>query len=78
MSMSVGESWRIVADLDTGLFCVEGPMTDDQPWQRAVQRALQKLSATSKAARRGGGREAAARRLARAVRLAGAPNIATE
>ena len=31
----------IVADLDVGLFCVEGPMTDDRPWHRAVERAKQ-------------------------------------
>ena len=29
----------IVADLDTGLFCVEGPMTDDGPWNLAAGRA---------------------------------------
>jgi hypothetical protein len=34
----------IDADLDTGLFCVEGPMTDARPWRRAVQRAKEKQS----------------------------------
>ena len=34
----------IVADLDTGRFCVEGPMTDDRPWQRAAQRAKETQS----------------------------------
>ena len=29
----------IVADLDEGFFCVEGPMTDDGPWNRAAGRA---------------------------------------
>ena len=29
----------IVADHDQGFFCVEGPMTDDQPWQNAARRA---------------------------------------
>ena len=29
----------IVADLDRGHFAVEGPMTDDQPWQSATRRA---------------------------------------
>ena len=31
----------IVADLDTGLFCVEGPMSDDAPWHLAAGRARQ-------------------------------------
>ena len=26
----------IVADFDAGLFCVEGPMTDDRPWKDAA------------------------------------------
>ena len=34
----------IVADFDTSRFCVEGPMTDDQAWQRAAQRAKEKRS----------------------------------
>ena len=29
----------IVADLDTGMFCVEGPMSDDAPWHVAADRA---------------------------------------
>lgn len=29
----------IVADHDRGFFSVEGPMTDDQPWQSATRRA---------------------------------------
>jgi hypothetical protein len=29
----------IVADLDRGLFCVEGPMSDDAPWHVAADRA---------------------------------------
>ena len=31
--------YLIVADHDTGLFCIEGPMTDDAPWNRAAGRA---------------------------------------
>ena len=31
----------IVADLDAGLFCVGGPMSDDAPWHLAVDRARQ-------------------------------------
>jgi hypothetical protein len=29
----------IVADFDRKHFCVEGPMTDDSPWNRAAARA---------------------------------------
>jgi hypothetical protein len=32
----------IVADFDTGLFSVEGPMTDDGPWNLAAGRAREK------------------------------------
>jgi hypothetical protein len=30
----------IVADEDRGVFCVEGPMTDDAPWRAAARHAL--------------------------------------
>jgi len=30
----------IVADHDRGMFAVEGPMTDDRPWQSAARAAL--------------------------------------
>ncbi len=29
----------IVADVDAAFFCVEGPMTDDGPWNQAAGRA---------------------------------------
>jgi hypothetical protein len=32
----------IVIDFDMGLFCVEGPMTDDAPWNLAAGRAREK------------------------------------
>ena len=32
----------IVADLDTGMFCVEGPMSDDAPWCVAAGRARER------------------------------------
>ena len=32
----------IVADFDAGLFSVEGPMTDDGPWNLAAGRAREK------------------------------------
>jgi len=36
---SISPFYLIVADHDRGLFSVEGPMTDDQPWTAAAQRA---------------------------------------
>jgi hypothetical protein len=30
----------IVADEDRGVFCVEGPLTDDAPWRAAARYAL--------------------------------------
>ena len=41
----------IVADLDTGMFCVEGPMSDDAPWHVAAGRAGSSTIVTSSAAR---------------------------
>jgi hypothetical protein len=32
----------IVADHDAALFCIEGPMTDDAPWNLAAGRAREK------------------------------------
>jgi hypothetical protein len=29
----------IIADLDAGFFCIEGPMIDDNPWKLAAGRA---------------------------------------
>lgn len=34
-----GSFFLIIADLDQGLFSVEGPMTDDQPWKQAALNA---------------------------------------
>ena len=31
--------YLIVADYDRGVFAVEGPMTDDRPWQSAAREA---------------------------------------
>ena len=29
--------YLIVTDIDRGVFCVEGPMTDDRPWEAAAR-----------------------------------------
>lgn len=31
--------YLIVTDHDRGVFCVEGPMTDDRPWEAATREA---------------------------------------
>jgi hypothetical protein len=36
---SIDPFFLIVADRDNGVFTVEGPMTDDRPWNKAVIRA---------------------------------------
>jgi hypothetical protein len=36
---STAPFFLIVLDHDRGFFSVEGPMTDDQPWQSAARRA---------------------------------------
>jgi hypothetical protein len=41
----------IVADLDQGFFSVEGPMTDDRPWQNGARDAREQFGSPSCAAR---------------------------
>ncbi len=41
----------VVADHDRGFFCIEGPMTDDQPWQDAALHARNQCSGESCAGR---------------------------
>jgi hypothetical protein len=31
--------YLVIADRTLRVFCIEGPMTDDQPWQSAARRA---------------------------------------
>jgi hypothetical protein len=63
----------IVADLDTGLFCVEGPMTDDRPWRRATQRAKEKRSRNIRSGPAGPDRDALAREFQQTHKFAGVP-----
>jgi hypothetical protein len=53
----------IVANLGAGLFCVEGPMTDDRPWRRAAQRAKEKRSRDIRSGLTGQDRDAAGARV---------------
>ena len=63
----------IVADLDAGLFCVEGPMTDDQPWRRAVQHAKEKQSRHISSGPTGPDRDALAREFQQTHKFRGVP-----
>ena len=62
----------IVADFDAGLFSVEGPMTDDGPWNLAAGRAREK-DRHVQCGPTGTDRNALASEYQRTQKLAGAP-----
>jgi len=63
----------IVADLDAGLFCVEGPMSDDAPWYVAADRARQLHDRHVQCGPTGPDREALASEFQRTHGFAGVP-----
>jgi hypothetical protein len=63
----------IVADHDQGFFSVEGPMTDDQPWQNAARQARDQLGRRVVCGPAGPDRNALAAEFQRAEKLAGVP-----
>ena len=63
----------IVADLDTGMFCVEGPMSDDAPWHLAVDRARQLHDRHVQCGPTGRDRNALAREFQQTHKMAGVP-----
>jgi hypothetical protein len=63
----------IVADLHSGLFCVEGPMTDARPWHLAAGRARQQHARHIRCGPIGPNREALAREFQRTHRFGGVP-----
>ncbi|MBV9783945.1 MAG: hypothetical protein JO264_09005 [Acidisphaera sp.] len=63
----------IVADLDAGLFSVEGPMTDDRAWHRAAQRAKEKRSRRIQSGPSGSDRDALAREFQETRQFRGVP-----
>jgi hypothetical protein len=63
----------IVADHDQGFFSVEGPMTDDRPWQNAARYARDQLGARIVCGPAGADRNALAIEFQRAEKLAGVP-----
>ena len=62
----------IIVDHDLGLFSVEGPMTDDGPWNLAVGRAMERHRHVQ-CGPTGTDRNALAREYQRVHKLAGAP-----
>ena len=63
----------IVVDLDTGMFCVEGPMSDDGPWHVATDRARQQHDRHVQCGPTGPDREALASEFQRTHGIAGVP-----
>jgi hypothetical protein len=63
----------IVADHDQGFFSVEGPMTDDQPWQNAARHARDQLDRRVVCGPAGPDRNALAAEFQRAEKLGGVP-----
>jgi hypothetical protein len=63
----------IVADHDQGFFSVEGPMTDERPWQNAARQARDQLGRRVACGPVGPERNALAAEFQRAGKLAGVP-----
>jgi hypothetical protein len=63
----------IVADHDQGFFSVEGPMTDDRPWQNAARHARDQLGRHVMCGPAGPDRNALAAEFQRAGKFAGVP-----
>jgi hypothetical protein len=63
----------IVADHDQGFFCVEGPMTDDRPWQNAARHARDQFHRRVVCGPAGADRNALVAEFQRAEKLAGVP-----
>jgi hypothetical protein len=63
----------IVADHDQGFFSVEGPMTDDQPWNNAARHARDNLQRRVVCGPTGPDRNKLATEFRHAAKLAGVP-----
>jgi hypothetical protein len=63
----------IIADHDREFFCVEGPMTDDRPWNNAARHARDQFHRRVVCGPTGSDRNALAAEFQRAEKLAGAP-----
>jgi hypothetical protein len=65
--------YLIVADHDQGFFSVEGPMTDDKPWNNAARHARDNLHRRVVCGPTGPDRDALATEFQRVDKLAGVP-----
>ena len=65
--------YLIVADHDHGMFAVEGPMTDDRPWQSAARYARDHQQRKIVCGPSGPDRDALAAEFRRANKFAGVP-----
>ena len=65
--------YLIIADHDRGVFSIEGPMTDDQPWQSAARYARDQHQRRISCGTTGPDRDALAAEYRRAHKLAGVP-----
>jgi hypothetical protein len=63
----------IIADHDREFFCVEGPMTDDRPWNNAARHAREQFHRRVACGPAGPDRAALAAEYRRGHKLAGAP-----
>jgi hypothetical protein len=63
----------IVADHDQGFFSVEGPMTDDRPWQNAARHARDQFGRRVVCGPAGPDRNALAAEFRQAYNFAGVP-----
>ncbi len=63
----------IVADHDQGVFCVEGPMSDEKPWTNAARHAHDQLGRHVVAGPAGPDRDTLAAEFHCAHKLAGVP-----
>jgi len=68
-----GGFFLIVADYDQGVFSVEGPMTDEKPWNKAARQARDHLQRRISCGPSGPDRDALAAAFQRAEKLAGVP-----
>jgi hypothetical protein len=73
MTSSETPFFLIVTDLDRGLFSVEGPMTDDRPWQAAARLARSHQERRITCGPTGADRDLLAAEYRQAHRLAGVP-----
>jgi hypothetical protein len=63
----------IIADLDRGVFSVEGPMTDDRPWHAAARFARNHHERRITCGPTGTDRDSLAKEYRQSHRLAGVP-----